>query len=354
MSDQPLIWITEAEVVELVDLEEAIEALERGLAMEGAGAAKNVAKALGTWGDGSSMHSLGSMFPEAGYVGFKSWANTKRGATAIYSLFDANNGALLAMIEAGALGQLRTSAISGVATRWLAQPDAGDMALIGTGAQSITQIAAVAAVRSLRRLRVFSPTEQKRRDFVARARAVFSFPVEESASVEAAVADADIVTLVTRAREPFLNASHLARGTHLNAVGAILPQNAEFTQDVFGRAGPVVVDHLPNVQLASREFIDHYGKDASRLVGSEAAEPGDRRRCQAAGRRRRHAVQGDGHGHLGSLGRSRGLRARALPAHGQGDREAEPRRAAVALGAQAERRVSLSSPREFAAMEDLR
>jgi len=261
MNDRPLIWITEAEVVELVDLEEAIDALEHGLALEGAGEAKNVAKALGTWGDGSSMHSLGSMFPQAGFVGFKSWANTKRGATAVFSLFDANNGALLAIIEAGALGQLRTSAISGVATRWLARADAADMALIGTGVQAMTQIASVAAVRPLKRLRVFGPTEEKRKAFVARARELFAFQVEEAPSVPAAVEGAEIVTLVTRAREPFLNASHLARGSHLNAVGGILPQNAEFAEDVFDRAGPIVVDHLPNVQLASREFIEHYGKE---------------------------------------------------------------------------------------------
>jgi ornithine cyclodeaminase len=261
MNDRPLIWITEAEVVELVDLEEAIEALERGLTLEGAGEAKNVAKALGTWGDGSSMHSLGSMFPKGGFVGFKSWANTKRGATAIFSLFDANNGALLAMIEAGAMGQLRTSAISGVATRWLARPDAADMALIGTGAQAMTQVAAVAAVRPLKRLRVFGPTEPKRKAFAEKARSLFAFPVEEAASVAAAVEGAEVVTLVTRAREPFLTASHLARGSHLNAVGAILPTNAEFAQDVFERAGPIVVDHLANVQAASREFIEHYGAE---------------------------------------------------------------------------------------------
>jgi ornithine cyclodeaminase len=260
MSEAPLIWITEGEVVELVDLEEAIEALERGLAMEGAGQAKNVAKALGTWGDGSSMHSLGSMFPETGFAGFKNWVNTKRGATAIFSLFNANNGALLAMIEAGALGQLRTSAIAGVATRWLAREEAGDMALIGTGHQSMTQIASVAAVRTLRRLRVFSPTADKRHDFVARAQALFAFPVEEATDLAAAVDGADIVTLVTRAKEPFLSAKHLARGTHLNAVGAILPANAEFTDDVFSRASSIAVDHLPNVQQASREFIEHYGK----------------------------------------------------------------------------------------------
>jgi ornithine cyclodeaminase len=259
MTAEPLIWLTESDVVELIDLEAAIEALEHGLALEGAGEARNVPKALGTWGDGSSMHSLGSMFPQAGYVGFKTWANTKQGAQAIFSLFSAHDGALLAMIEAVALGQLRTSAISGVATRWLARPDADEMALIGTGLQAITQVAAVAAVRPLKRLRVFSPRPESRSDFVERARKAFAFKVEAADSVDAALEEAPIVTLVTRARQPFLRGAQLARGSHLNAVGAILPQNAEFEQDVFDRAGPIVVDHLPNAQLASKEFITRFG-----------------------------------------------------------------------------------------------
>ncbi len=64
MSDAaPIIWLTNSDVSELVSLEDAIEALEEGLALEGRGEARNVAKALGTWGDGNSMHALGSMFP---------------------------------------------------------------------------------------------------------------------------------------------------------------------------------------------------------------------------------------------------------------------------------------------------
>ena len=99
MSDAPIIWITGKEVAELVSLEDAIEALQDGLALEGKGEAKNVTKALGTWGDGSSMHALGSMFPQAGYVGFKTWANTKQGASAIFELFDSNSGQSLAIID---------------------------------------------------------------------------------------------------------------------------------------------------------------------------------------------------------------------------------------------------------------
>lgn len=284
MSDGPIIWITGKEVAELVSLEDAIEALQAGLALEGKGEAKNVTKALGTWGDGSSMHALGSMFPQAGYVGFKTWANTKQGASAIFELFDSNTGQSLAIIEAGLLGTLRTSGISGLATRWMARPDADEMALIGTGHQSLMQVVAVAAVRPLKRLRVFSPTEAHRKAFVEEAAAQFAFDVVEAKSVAEATKGAGIVTLMTRAREPFFTAADLDRGSHLNAVGAILPAFAEFTQDVFGRTSMVVVDHIPNAKVASREFKERYDggggswdevKELSAVIAAGTTRPAD-------------------------------------------------------------------------------
>lgn len=258
MSRSPILWLTEQDVVDLVSLEDAIEALEAGLVQEETGQAKNVAKALGTWGDGSSMHSLGSVFTTQGFAGFKTWVNTKAGATAVLALFNSDNGSLIAMIEAGALGQMRTSGVSGLATRWLSSIDACDMTLLGTGRQSLTQIAAIAAVRPLSRLRIFSPTPERRKAFVEKARLLFPFDIEESTRVEEAVEGAQIVTCVTRAREPFLKAAFLSPGCHLNAVGAILPGNAEFEQDVFDRADSIVVDYLPNVKKASREFIERF------------------------------------------------------------------------------------------------
>jgi alanine dehydrogenase len=284
MSDAPVIWITGSEVAQLVDLEDAVEALEQGLALEGSGDAKNLTKALGTWGDGNSMHALGSMFPDAGYVGFKTWANTKAGAGAIFELFDSNTGALLAVIEAGLLGQLRTAAISGLATRWLARPDADELALIGSGRQALLQIVAVAAVRPLKRLRVFSPTAAHRKAFVDEAAALFAFEIVEAASVAEATRGAGIVTIMTRAREPFFSAADLDAGSHLNAVGAILPKFAEFHQDVFERASLVVVDHIPNAKVASREFKERYEggggswddvKELSAVIAAGAARPPD-------------------------------------------------------------------------------
>jgi ornithine cyclodeaminase len=258
---EPLMWLAEQDVVSLVTIDDAIPALERGLRALGAGEAFNVPKALGSFADGSSMHSLGSGAPGLGYVGYKNWVHTKRGATAMYILFNANDGSVAAVMEAAALGQIRTAAMTGVGTKWLASRDASEMALIGTGTQAVTQVAAVNAVRPLRRVRVFSPTAEKRKAFVAKLASQFAFDVEESPTLEQTVRDMPLVTLVTRAKDPFLSSSMLSRGTHLNAVGAILPTHAEFAQDVFERADWIAVDDVTGVQRNSREFIDRFGRD---------------------------------------------------------------------------------------------
>jgi ornithine cyclodeaminase len=154
---------------------------------------------------------------------------------------------------------MRTAAMTGVGTRWLADPKADEMALVGTGVQSTAQVAAINAVRPLRRVRVWSPTPEKRRAFIEQLAQQFEFDVVEAATLEGATQGAPIVTLVTRAREPFLSAKHLAPGAHLNAVGAILPANAEFAQDVFDRVGVIAVDDLANARQASRELIERFG-----------------------------------------------------------------------------------------------
>ena len=155
MSGQAL-WITEAEVAALVDMGDAIGALERGLSAEARGGAVNMAKTHTTFGHGDTLHAIGATMLAEGVVGTKTWAHTEGGANPLLILFDAANGQLVAVIEAFALGQLRTAAISGLATRWLAAPDAAEMALVGAGKQALAQVAAVAAVRKLGRVRVAS------------------------------------------------------------------------------------------------------------------------------------------------------------------------------------------------------
>src|ERR1700738_606698 len=101
-------WISEADVVQLMHLGEAIDALGRGLIEEAAGSARNMEKTAAHWGASSNMHAIGAVFEGAGVFGTKTWGNTPAGATPLLILWHAPSAQLLAIIETRALGQMRT------------------------------------------------------------------------------------------------------------------------------------------------------------------------------------------------------------------------------------------------------
>ena len=254
------IWITEAEVVSMMDLPAAIAALEAGLAAEARGEAQNMLKTHATWGKGDTLHAIGATFPAEGFVGTKTWAHTEGGATPLLVLYDAHDGSLRAVIEAFALGQMRTAGASGVATRWLASEDAAELAMIGTGKQSLAQVAAVVAVRPIRRVRIFGRDIARRAAFADRVRKELDVEAAEFSSVADAIKGATVVSIATRATEPIVDASMLQCGAHVNAIGAIVPSRAEIAQDVVRRSTCVVADTVSSAQKLSRELIEYYGK----------------------------------------------------------------------------------------------
>lgn len=255
------IWITEQEVVGLMALPDAIEALRVGLLEEADDRASNMVKTHATWDNGSTLHAIGAVFQGKRIVGTKTWAHTAGGACPLLILLDADNGSLQAVIEAFALGQMRTGGISGVATDLMARPGARNMAMIGAGKQSLAQVAAVAAVRKLDRVSVWSPTAEKREALAARVESELGLAASAKDTLEAALDGSDIVTLATRARSPFLTATALPRGVHINAVGAITPERAEFEPALLERAAVTAADSVPQVRRLSREFMDAFGSD---------------------------------------------------------------------------------------------
>ena len=252
-------WISENDVVQLMDLGEAIAALNSGLLEEAAGSARNMDKTAAHWAASSNMHAIGAVFEGADVFGTKTWGNTPAGSTPLLILWNATSAKLCAIIEARALGQMRTAAMSAIATRWMSGERADDLAIIGSGKQALTQVAAVAAVRALRRIRVFSPAREKRAAFADKLRA--TFPAIETVVADnpaSATQGASIITLITRAREPVIDSSMVTRGAHVNAAGAITNERREFAQDLFPRAGLVAIDTLPATRALSAEFIDWY------------------------------------------------------------------------------------------------
>jgi ornithine cyclodeaminase len=211
--------------------------------------------------DQATLHAIGAAFPDEGFAGTKTWAHTPGGATPLVVLFDSRSGALQAIVEAFALGQLRTGAASGLATMLLADERADDLAIVGTGRQALPQVAAVQAVRPLRRVRVYSRDRDRRRRCVERVRSELGLAAEDSDDIAQAVRGASVITLATRAREPFLFASMVASGAHINAIGAIVPTGAEVAGDVLARCSRVVADSPVQARQLSRELIEFYGRD---------------------------------------------------------------------------------------------
>lgn len=142
-------------------------------------------------------------------------------------LFEGELGRLLAIIDASSVTAIRTAAVSGVATRLLARPDAGDLAILGAGVQAMTHLDAMRAVRPLRRVRVWSRSAERARAFAGRAARRTGLTVESVPTAEACVSGADLVCTVTASREPVLQGVWLAAGVHVNAVGAALPTARE-------------------------------------------------------------------------------------------------------------------------------
>ncbi|GGG16532.1 ornithine cyclodeaminase [Rhodococcoides trifolii] len=257
---------TDEQVVDIVDRREAARALRDVLVSAHRGTAHSIPKTMAQFDDASTAHSLGAIDLAQHIVAFKSWVNTPNGASAMLTLFDSVDGRTLAVMSAGALGMLRTAAAAAVATDLMADPAADRLAILGTGRQALHQVAAIHDVRPLEVVRVWSPRERSRIEFAERIESTLGVRAEAARSAQSAVADAPIVTAVTRATEPFLEGHWLAHGAHLNAVGAILPSTAELMPSVLRLSTVTAVDDIDNARRGSRELREHFGPDLGGVI----------------------------------------------------------------------------------------
>jgi len=142
-------------------------------------------------------------------------------------LFDAEHGKLLAIADASSITAIRTSAVSGLATRLLAREDAKELAILGSGVLAMPHLEAVRCVRDLKRVRVWSRSGDRAKEFAVRARKQFDVEIVVSSTAREAVESADVICTITAARTPVLEGAWLSPGAHVNAVGASLPSARE-------------------------------------------------------------------------------------------------------------------------------
>src|ERR1700687_5351847 len=157
-----VLLLTEDEVRQLLTLEMAMEAVEQGLRKLALDEAVNIPRSRAQT-DHGVLHNMSAAAQPLDYMGYTCYATTRKQANFHIGLFDGKSGALLALIQADSLGQMRTGAASGVATQFMARHDATEVGLYGSGKQARTQLQAVCKVRKIRRVQVYSPNEERRR-----------------------------------------------------------------------------------------------------------------------------------------------------------------------------------------------
>jgi ornithine cyclodeaminase/alanine dehydrogenase-like protein (mu-crystallin family) len=246
--------LTEDDVRQVLTMDMALQAVEEGLRKLALDEAVNIPRCRAQT-DHAMLHVLSAAAKSLGYMGYKAYSTSRKGAQFHVSLFDGKTGSLLAILQADYLGQMRTGAASGVATQYMARHEANEVGLFGTGKQARTQLQAVCHVRKISRVQVYSPNEEHRRRFADDMSDLCRTEVIPVPRPELAAEDKDIVITATTSREPVLNGHWLAEGTHINAIGSNFLGKVEIDAVAVRRCESIVVDSKDQARLEAGDFV---------------------------------------------------------------------------------------------------
>lgn len=266
-----ILLLNEEEVRGLLTMDMALEAVEEGLRKVALDEAQNVPRAR-CQTDHAMLHVLPAAAKTLGVMGYKAYSTSKQGANFHVGLFDGKTGAFTAILQADYLGQVRTGAASGIATKYLARSDAATVGLYGAGKQARTQLLAVCKVRPIQHIQVFSRNEEKRRAFCAEMAPLCGCSVEPAARPDDAARGKDIVITATSSRDPVLHGDWIGQGTHLNVIGSNFLAKAELDLAAVRKANCIVIDSKEQGKLEAGDL--HQAFDSGGLHWSDVRELG--------------------------------------------------------------------------------
>jgi alanine dehydrogenase len=213
------------------------------------------------------FHYMAAADHTDGFIAMKQYTYVRGKLQFLVPLYEMSTGHLLALIEADYMGQLRTGAASGVATKYMALRDAKSAAIIGTGGQAKTQLEAIAAVRKLEIVHAYGRDPIRREAFCLEMSVRTGVPVHAAASVSEAVRAAHIVCTATTATNPVLKGADLETGVHINAIGANHAHKRELDDEAVASADVIVVDSVEQSRQEAGDLIIAFHGDESCWTG---------------------------------------------------------------------------------------
>ncbi len=249
-----VLLLNEDDVRRLLTMDMALEAVELGLRKLALDEATNAPRER-VQTDHAMLHIMSAGAKSLGVMGAKVYSTSRKtGARFLLPLFDGKTGELLCLMQADYLGQMRTGAASGVATRLMARPDAAELGVFGSGKQARTQVQAICRVRRINQVQVYSPNEERRRLFAEEMSALCQTEVVPVSRPEMAAEKKDIIVTATTSREPVLKGHWIAEGTHINAIGSNFLTKAEIDTATVRRCAVVAVDSKDQARLEAGDF----------------------------------------------------------------------------------------------------
>ena len=250
-----MLFLKEQEVRELLPMSQAVESMRTMFAELRAGTAQNQPRRRMHMASASVLHSMAGACGK--YYGTKIYSTNARVRTAefLFWLLDSETAKPLALMEANWLGQIRTGAASAYATDLLAPKSADRLGVIGAGFQARSQVEAVAAVRHLKEVRVWSRQEANRQKFAEDIQKSFGIAAVATKSAQDAVEGMPIVTTATWAKDPVVESAWIAPGAVVNAMGSNNPERRELPADLIARAGRIVVDSIEVAKIEAGDLL---------------------------------------------------------------------------------------------------
>jgi alanine dehydrogenase len=273
--------LRERDVAALLTMDDVMAAVEAGFRALGEDRAVNRPRSRAVVPSGA-LQVMQAAAPDLGVMGVKTYATTPAGAHFLAVLYSLRDGRALAIVEADLLGQIRTGAASGVATKLLARPDAGSLGVIGAGYQARSQVAAIARARPVALVKVYSRTRERREAFAEEMVAELGAEVVAVETPQDAVDGSDVIVTATNARAPVLRGTWLRPGAHINAIGSNAAARQEVDVETVRRSEVIVVDALDQAKIESGDLIA--AAAAGEPVWDRAVELGGVVAGRAAGR----------------------------------------------------------------------
>ncbi len=268
------IYLSNDDVRNLLPMNECIELTEKVFRDEAVGQAINLPRTHLPLPKGMHRTVFG-IAHGFGVYGMKTYGSDRRPNAPsrtryLVMLYDLELGGLEAIVEARDLGQIRTGAVSGVATKFMAREDASTIGIIGSGWEARAQIAAMNEVRTISHVKAYSRSAEKREAFAAEMREVHGLDVVAVNFAEECVRDVDILITITGSDDPVLEGSWIAPGTHINGIGATGVNRRELDVDSVSRADLVVVENMEQARADCGELI--YAEERGGFEWSKAVE----------------------------------------------------------------------------------